>query len=378
MRKEFQRLKTDRRTMFLIFVIPVILIVIFGLSSGGGPQKFFTVVVISEDEMFADGYYEADQIATYDELFVEVVQHNCSTFTLYQDIYYNVTSLERKYDAYNSSLNLLRNDRIDAIIILPANFSELVNNKTSPIIEVIADGSDLNVLDGLKMALAEPIGMFKLRSQTFENFTIAMPHFEYDVPFYKAQVLNYAIPIVLPMMIVGLDMNLCSLCIVSEEALPRLILTPSGKKDLLFAKLLSYSLVMVIQVLEIFLLIQFFGFYCYGQLFLFFIALLLCGLVGISMGLAISSVARTSQQANQMFIVVFIMVVLFSNAFLKLDLMPPFMMRIANLFPMAYAIPMIQDVMFRGIGINPGPIIVLIIFYLVVAYLGFGLKRTEV
>ena len=47
-------------------------------------------------------------------------------------------------------------------------------------------------------------------------------------------------------------------------------------------------------------------------------------------------------------------------------------------FPMAYAIPMIQDVMFRGIGINPGPIIVLIIFYLVVAYLGFGLKRTEV
>ena len=165
------------------------------------------------------------------------------------------------------------------------------------------------------MALAEPIGMFKLRSQTFENFTIAMPHFEYDVPFYKAQVLNYAIPIVLPMMIVGLDMNLCSLCIVSEEALPRLILTPSGKKDLLFAKLLSYSLVMVIQILEIFLLIQFFGFYCYGQLFLFFIALLLCGLVGISMGLAISSVARTSQQANQMFIVVFIMVVLFSNAF---------------------------------------------------------------
>ncbi len=376
--KEFQRLKTDRRTLFLIFIIPVILIIIFGLSSGGGPQKFFTVVVITEDDMFADSFYAEDQTSQYDKLFVEVVQYNCSAFTLYENNYFNVTSLERRYTSYNQSLRLLREDKIDAIIILPANFSELVRNKSSPVIELIADGSDLNVLEGLKTAMSEPIGMFKLRSQTFENFTMAMPYFEYDVPFYKSQVLNYAIPMVLPLMIVGLDMNLCSLSIVSEEALPRLILTPSGKKDLLLAKLFSYSVVMLIQVLEIFIMVQFFGFYCRGELFWFFFALILCGLVGISMGLAISSVARTSQQANQMFIVIFIMVTLFSNAFLKLDLMPPIMTRIARLFPMAYAIPMLRDIALRGIMPDIGPLLILIIFYLSVAYLGFGIKRTEV
>jgi len=35
-RKEFGRIRSDKRTLILLFVIPVILIFVFGLTTGGG------------------------------------------------------------------------------------------------------------------------------------------------------------------------------------------------------------------------------------------------------------------------------------------------------------------------------------------------------
>lgn len=382
-KKEFGRLKTDRRTLFLIFVIPLILIIIFGLTSGGEPTMHYTVSIITEDDQYADIF--TNQTAFYDDLFISVVRGNCSAFTLYnhtdtQD-FFNATS----EDDFNTSLvlakQLIRDEKIDAVIILPANFSETVRNGSNPCISYIGDGTDINVIDGFETALSEPIMMFKLYSQTYVNFTVMYPSLEYDVPFYKSEVLNYALPMILPLLIIGLNMNLTSLCIVTETPLPRMILTPSGKKDFIISKLIAYNLIMVIQVIEIFITLNFFEFYCRGDLFNFFMSLLLAGFVGNAMGMAISALAQTPQQANQMFIMLFIMVTLFSNAFLPIDLMPKFMGRIAMFFPLTHAIPIIRDITLRGFGLesdHTGYLVILSLVYIIIAYIAFARKKVEV
>ena len=52
--KEFGRIKSDKRTLALIFIIPVILIVIFGLTSRGGPTEYFVAAVITRDDEVCD------------------------------------------------------------------------------------------------------------------------------------------------------------------------------------------------------------------------------------------------------------------------------------------------------------------------------------
>jgi len=81
-KKEFGRIKSDKRTLVLIFVIPIILIVIFGLTSGGGPTAYFTAAIITRDKEPCDCYNSTDG---YDDIFIEVVEDDCEAWGLFED-----------------------------------------------------------------------------------------------------------------------------------------------------------------------------------------------------------------------------------------------------------------------------------------------------
>jgi ABC-2 type transport system permease protein len=378
-------LKTDKRALFLIFAIPAILIIIFGLTSGGGAQKFFTVTIITEDELSMDNFALnlslVNNTATHDQLFITTVRDNCSSFGLFS--MYNTTNLNEQDVNRNAALDLIKKGKVDAVIILPANFSESIIQLLDPVLIVYTDGSALGVTESISTALQEPITFFKLQTQALANFTVAFHNFENDVPEWKNQVLNYAAAIVLPLIIIGTTMNMTSLSIVSEEPLPRLVLTPSGKRELMFSKLLAYGLIMIIQSTEIFAIINLFGLYVRGtdNLFIFYLALIFIGLNGVCLGLAISGLARNPKQANQLFITVFIVITLFSNTFLPIDRIPYLFQVIAGLLPLSYATPLIVDIQLRGVLLNmnnPFMLLVLSALYYGIGYIGFKLKKVEV
>ena len=75
-------------------------------------------------------------------------------------------------------------------------------------------------VNAIDVALQEPISIFRISTTTMVNFTIMVPYLEYDVPFWESQVLNYALAMILSMIILGTTMNLTSLSIVSEGPLP--------------------------------------------------------------------------------------------------------------------------------------------------------------
>ncbi len=258
--KEFGRLKTDRRTLFLLFFIPLLLIIIFGLTSGGGPTKFFKVSIVTEDSLPQTDF--TNQSETYDSQFISVVANDTSTFSLFAA--YNVTSEDQIIPTISMAVEGIRNQTISAVLILPANFSECIENNASIPMSFIGDGTNLNVVQAFETGLIEPITEFKLQTHTFANYTVADPELVFDVPTWDSQILNYAVPIILPLVILGTTMNLTSLCIVTETPLPRLVLTPGGKSDFIISKLVAYSIVMFIQTTEIFAMINLFGLYCAG------------------------------------------------------------------------------------------------------------------
>jgi hypothetical protein len=182
--KEFNRLRTDKRTLFLIFAIPAILIVIFGLTSGGGAQKYFTISILTEDELpmenFAINLTLVNNTAEFDDLFINTVRDNCTSFGLKS--FMNITDSSQIDFSIDAARNLIKKGEIDAVVILEANFSESVFYQFNPTLLIYCDGSEPRLEETLMTALQEPIALFKLQTQVLENFTFAFHYFEYDVP----------------------------------------------------------------------------------------------------------------------------------------------------------------------------------------------------
>ena len=376
--KEFGRIKSDKRTLILLFLIPIILIFIFGLTTGVGPTKFFTAAIITKDDMPTYGDFPANS-SEYDDDFLSIMQNKSITWTLHQ--YYNSTDENEYTSAYIACYNLLKNEIVDIFIVLPENFSESVAKKVNPILFYYIDGSDLSAVSAVEVAIQEPIALFRAEADLLANFSIMVPYLEFDVPFWESQLLNYAVPLILPIIILGTTMNLTSLSIVSEGPLPRMLITPTTKRDIILSKLIANSVIMFLQSTEIFIMTSFFGLYSLGSLFYFFLALVMIGFCGICIGLFISAVSPTEQGANQMYLIMFIVIVLFSGNFLPPELISPVMQYIINVLPLSHAIPLITDITLKGLPPDLTHIAFLnldSLIFIVLAYIVYKFKKLEV
>ncbi len=377
-RKEFGRIRSDKRTLILLFIIPVILILVFGLTTGGGLTKFFTSAIITLDDMPTYDNFPSNS-SEYDDTFISIMQYNTSSWGFHS--YYNVTDSEEYDDIFKKCYDILRSGDIDIIIILPSNFSESVENKTNPVLIYYIDASDLAAITAIEVAIQEPIALFRAQTDMIANFTIMIPYLEFDVPFWESAILNYALPLILPIIILGTTMNLTSLSIVSEGPLPRMLITPTAKREIILSKLIANSVVMLLQSTEIFILTAFFGLYSLGSLFSFSLVLIMIGFSGICIGLFISALSPTEQSANQMYLIMFIIIILFSGSILPLNIEDQTVKIFMNMLPLSNAVPLITDITLKGLPPNLLSIFWLnlsSLIYVTLGYIIYMFKKLEV
>ncbi|MFX1567611.1 MAG: ABC transporter permease [Promethearchaeota archaeon] len=377
-RKEFGRIKSDKRTLVLLFVIPIILILIFGLTSGVGITKSFTSAIITRDDMPTYDNFSTNS-SQYDSNFISIMKQGTSSWSLYR--YFNATNQEEYNKAYQKCYNFLQNGDIDIFIELPENFSESVENKTNPVLIYHIDASDATAITAIEVALQEPIALFRAQTELIANFTIMVPYLEFDVPFWESAILNYAIPLILPIIILGTTMNLTTLSIVAEAPLPRMLITPTAKREIILSKLVANSIVMLLQSTEILITIALFGLYSLGSLFYFYLVLIMIGFSGVCIGLFISVLSPTEQSANQMYLIMFIIIILFSGTILPLNITNQGVQIFLNLLPLSNAVPLITDITLKGLPLNLSRLFWIILSSLIfvsLAYIIYMFKKLEV
>jgi len=314
----------------------------------------------------------------YDEIFISIMEHNTTTWDLYR--YFNTTNSGEYNQAFNRCFNLLKDDLIDVFIVLPQNFSELIVNKSNPFLVYYVDGSDLSAVGAVEVALQEPISLFRVETDMLENFTIMVPHLEFGVPSWESQLLNYSLSLILPIIIIGTTMNLTSLSIVSEGPLPRMLITPTSKRDILLSKLIANTVIMLMQATEIFVMTAFFGLYSLGSLFAFFLVLIIIGLSGVAIGLFISAISPTEQGANQMYLMMFIVMIIFSGTLLPAESLGGARF-LADFLPLSHGSVLITDITLRGLNLNIEHVLSLLLItlvFLIGAYVSYKFKKLEV
>jgi len=135
----------------------------------------------------------------------------------------------------------------------------------------------------------------------------------------------------------------------SQGTLERLLTTPVGRGDILVGYLLGFFVFAAVQSLVILMFTVFALRVNYqGDLWQIFVLLMVLTIVGVNLGIFISTFAKNEFQVVQFIPLVLAPQIFLSGIILPVDQMPGYLAAIAKVLPLTYAVEGLQDIMLRG------------------------------
>jgi ABC-2 type transport system permease protein len=338
LRKEFSQFKRDRSMIAIVLLAPVIQLIILGYAANMDVRNIPMVVL------------DMDHTRQSRELI--------SSFT--NSGYYSIVS-------YTSSINKIDGyiDRGEAgvALVIPRNFGNDLHAGRQPQVQLIVDGSETNTATtGINYASM-------IISRHSQNILIDQLSPNSDggmsarvIPeiriWYNPDLAsrNFMIPGIVGMLLMVITINLTSLSIVKEKEIgtyEQLVVTPIKSYHLLAGKTIPFMIIgMADVVLVISVAFILFGLPVKGSVLLLLILSLVFLLTTLGLGLFVSTISRTQQQAmmTSVFFVMLPMIYLSGFVF-PIENMPAFFQHISLLLPLRYFFEIVRGIFLKGIGL---------------------------
>jgi ABC-2 type transport system permease protein len=176
------------------------------------------------------------------------------------------------------------------------------------------------------------------------------------------------IPALIGMILQLLTSMLTATAIVRERergTIEQLIVTPIRSGELILAKIIPYTLIAFFDTIEILVIgTLWFGVPIRGSLGLLLLlsGLFLAGSLGV--GLFVSTIARTQQEAIMLVWFTLLPTVFLSGFFFPLAAMPPVLRAVSYVIPLRYYLIIIRSILLKGVGASAvvGEVVALAIF----------------
>jgi ABC-2 type transport system permease protein len=151
--------------------------------------------------------------------------------------------------------------------------------------------------------------------------------------------------------------NLSSMAIVREReigTLEQLNVTPLGRLELLLGKLIPYGVIGLIDVLIVLLVILFwFEVPMKGSFWLLFGMSLIYLMTTLGLGLFVSTISRTQQQAMMTSTFFFLIPMLYLSGFIfPIENMPTAIQPLTALIPLRYFVVILRGIFLKGVGLE--------------------------
>ncbi|MBM26022.1 MAG: ABC transporter [Chloroflexi bacterium] len=323
--KEVWQLKRDKLTFGMAIMIPFIQLLLFGFAINTDVRNI-PVGVVDQSEM-AIGRMVTESVKVTQV--VDVIKH------------YN-TPKEAEY--------AITKGEVKAVLIIPTDINQRLVQKRS-IAQWIVDGSDSMIssaIMGLQNMPITDLGLSDMKmTKTFE------------VALFYNPTRRSAVNIIPGLTGIILTMTMVlftSLAIVKEREqgnLELLITTPLISFELMVAKIIPYIIIGLVQVTIILGLgYLIFNLPINGDLFQIFLGSLLFIAASLSLGLIISTIAKTQIQSMQMTIFVLLPSILLSGFMFPYESMPIIAQWISEIFPATHFMRIIRAVILRGADLS--------------------------
>jgi len=365
-RKEFYHLVRDFRSLYLAFVIPLLLILMFGYALRMDVDSVRTVIV------------DYDKTGESRDFVRRLNASSCF-------------EIIRHLDASRSAVQYLDRGLTTMAIVIPPGWTKDLKADREASIQVLLDGSDPNfagISRGYITAFVEAYnhdclldflnrkGMESIKAPVDGRIRV---WFNEDL-----DSRNFIVPGIIAIIIMIVGAMLTSLVIAREYesgTMETLRSLPIGGGELLVGKAIPYYLIALTDVLmAVFMGQVLFGVVMKSSFSLLVLAATIYISVALSLGLLISIATKSQLVANMMAILItFLPSLLLSNFVFPVGNMPKIFQMLTYVVPATYFIDILNGLYLRGLGLAhlwPNYLI-LVGMLAVLSNVGFALLRKE-
>lgn len=329
--KEFYHVFRDKRTLLILFGMPVVQILLFGFALNSEVKNIRVAVLDNARDAASQQLISRISSSRYFHLMEPLL-------------------------SYDEVENRFRSGKISCVIILPSRFGNLLYQDEGAPIQIIADASDPNtattVNHYLNTILQQHVQEMNAVLPAAFNIIIETRHLYNEE---QNGSLNF-IPGVIALIFMIVSTALTSVAVVREKesgTMEVLLVSPFKPFMVLIAKAIPYLVLSLIDFIVILLLALFLlDVAIKGSLLLIFVESLLFIITCLSLGLLISNVTN-SQQAAMMLSMAGMMLptILLTGFMFPLENMPGFFQVLSYAVPSKYYYSIIKTVMLKGLGI---------------------------
>ncbi len=326
-RKELTQLRRDPRILPLLFVAPVLQMVVLGYAATTDIKRLELAVC------------DLDR-SPHSRRLVE-------SFT--SSRYFRVTAW---LDSPHEIDRLLQGGAARVALTIPAGFGADRLAGRPGHLQVVADGAD-PASGTLGLAYAATV-VAAATAQGAEPLLELRPVVRYNPDLLSR---NFMVPGTLAMILMVMSMMLTAMAIVRETehgTMEQILVTPLRPEALIVGKLAAYAAVAVVEVLSALPVVLFWFKVPLRGSFVTLMGLsLLFMLCTLGIGLLVSTLARTQQQAMMITAFVFMMPQIYLSGFVfPLQNMPRIFQIISTFVPLRYYVTILRGIFLKGVGLS--------------------------
>ena len=357
-RKEFYHVFRDRRTLLILFGIPIAQIILFGQALSSEVKNIGIAVLDEANNTYSQEITHRLQASPY--------------FKLKDPLYH-----------YNQVEDQFKRGTIKAALIFPPDFGKDLYTSSGTPLQLITDGSDPNTAKTVQNYFSAMVASY----QQELNPAVQLP---YQITVENRMLYNEEqngsmnfVPGVIALVFMIVSTALTSVAVVREKELGTmeiLLVSPFKPIMILIAKAVPYLILSLINFTVILLLsVYMLDVPIRGNLLLLYAESTLFIIICLSLGLLIST--STSSQQTAMLIAMMGMMLptaFFTGFMFPIENMPLVFQGISKIFPSSYYYSIVKKVMLKGLDFSYIWKETLVLITMAVVFLSLAMKKFKI
>lgn len=331
-KKEFYHIFRDKRSMFILFGMPIAQIMLFGFA--------ITNEINNVNIAILDKSKDSETQKIINKISASQYFH-----------------IEQTISSESEIQSIFEKGKVKAVIIFENNFSKNLQTARQGKVQIITDATDPNIANTITNYTNAILQNYiqEVNKTNIQTYTIDTQTQLYYNPELKG-VFTF-VPGVMTVILMLVSAMMTSISITREKELGTmevLLVSPLNPLQVILGKVFPYVFLSIINATVIVLLGVFvFGMPIQGSLFLLAAESILFIITALSLGILISTIAQTQQTAMMMSLMgLMLPVIILSGFIFPISSMPLLLQIISNIIPAKWFIIIIKAIMLKGATIT--------------------------
>ncbi len=357
-KKEFYHIFRDKRSLFILFGMPIAQIMLFGFA------------ITNEINNVDIAILDKSKDATTKEIINKI---SSSQYFSNRQFMENEAEIERVF----------KKGKVKAVIVFEKDFSKKLTKEKKATVQIITDATDPNTANTISNFVSSILQKY----QQEINTTLKIP---YQIVPETRMVYNQElksvfmfVPGVMTIILMLVSAMMTSISITKEKELGTmeiLLVSPLKPFQVIIGKVVPYIFLSVINAIVIILLSIFiFDMPVQGSLFLLGAESILFIINALSLGILISTISETQQTAMMISLMGLLLpVILLSGFIFPVTSMHWSLQLISNVIPAKWFVTILKGIMLKGVGITFIWKETLILFGMTLFFIALSIKKYKI